>query len=381
MVAWQSSGSPGATTARAESGVATRRQSVSENWWRHVFESVAALAGELRSRLVSSASEVQLVVVHNQKSLDVFLARKSGQFDHVATLPEFLDANFMVELPRKLGRVPADRTVLRIASDRVIRKVVSLPHNALSFLPSIVRNKVESLSPWKSTDMLWGYRLVNGTADADCIAIEIGMTGKEPVNTLTTALKSAGIDAGRIEFGDSASSADSISVLPQASEGPRRSTRKVVVAAIAVGALSLSLGLAGGFNAWRAQQELQSLGGELQKLQKTLDDRSAAGGQVTEVSTALAMAARKQHDTPFILLFKDLTLSIPDGAWLQAIDFAEERLTITGKGGPVSPIITALEKSPLLQDVNFAAATQRQPADNQDNFSISAKLSPIPGGK
>ena len=381
MVALEMARLSGSTDLIMGDGVASTRRSGRDGRLRHVLECVATLVDELRGRFVKSFTEAQLVVVQKQAGVDIFFARKLGKFDHIAALPALPDVNFLTGLSRKLGRVPADKIVLRIASDRVIRKVVSLPPSALSFLPSIVRNKVESLSPWQPADMLWGYRLIDGSAAAGSIAIEIGMTGREPVKTLASALKVAGINVGRVEFGDNASSEGIISVFSAKPERSQREIRKVLMAGIALGTLSVLAGSTGSLLAWTAQKELQSIGGESEKLQAMLDDRSAADDQKTEVSTALALAARKRHDVPFIVLLKDLTLSIPDGTWLQAISFTGRRLTITGKGGPVSSIIATLENSPLLQDVNFAAATQRGPADKQDSFSISADVSSATGDK
>jgi Tfp pilus assembly protein PilN len=372
------SGSPGIVAGDA---IASARRPDKDSRSGQVLECVAALFDELGGLFAGNSKEAQLVVIQKQEDVDIFFAKKPGKFDRIDTLPAIPDANCLTGLSRKLGRVPADKIVLRIASDRAIRKVVSLPSSALSFLPSIVRNKVDSLSPWRSADMLWGYRLIDGSAGDGNIAIEIGMTGREPVKTLASSLKVAGINVGRIEFGDSASSENNISAFSATPERSQRETRKVLLVAIALGALSVLTGLTGVLQTWTTQKELQSISGESEKLQAMMNERSAADGQMTEVSAALALAARKRHDVPFIVLLKELTLSIPDSNWLQAVNFSEERLIISGKGGPVSPIITALENSPLFQDVNFAAATQRSLADKQDSFSISANVSSAIGDK
>ena len=364
---------------RKTDSAAPPRRSEKDGGPGRVLGCVTALVDDLRKLFVNMPAKAQLVVIQRHQDVEIFFARKPGKFERVAVFPTPARANDLAKISRRLGRVPADKTVLRIASDRAIRKVISLPSSALSFLPSIVRNKVESISPWQSADMLWGYRLIDASAASDSIAIEIGMTGSEPVKMLASDLKVAGINVGRIEFGDSADLGDHIAVFSTMTAGSQRKSRSVLVAAGVLGASAIVAGLAGGLQAWTAQRELLSTGSELQKLQVMLDNRSAADGQTTAVSTAVALAARKQEDVPLIVILKELTQSIPDGTWLQSISFSDGRLTINGKGGPVSPIISALENSPFLQDVNFAAATQREAADNQDSFSISANVSPAKG--
>lgn len=355
------------------------RRSEKDGGLGRVLGCVTALVDDLRKLFVNMPTKAQLVVIQKHQDVEIFFARKPGKFERVALFPASARASDLAKISRRLGRVPADKTVLRIASDRAIRKVISLPSSALSFLPSIVRNKVESISPWQSADLLWGYRLIDASAASDSIAIEIGMTGSEPVKMLASDLKVAGINIGRIEFGDSADFGDHIGVFSAMPVGSERKSRSVLVAAGVLGAFAIVTGLTGGLQAWTAQKESRSTGVELQKLQAMLDDRSAADGQTTVVSTAAALAARKQEDVPLIVILKELTQLIPDGTWLQSINFSDGRLTINGKGGPVSQVISALENSPFLQDVNFAAATQRDTVDNQDSFSISATISSAKG--
>jgi hypothetical protein len=362
-------------------GAAARQGKVRSGRLSEALDCVATAAGELRSLFSRGAAETLLAVVQNQADVEIFFARRPGKFDRVAAFPAKPQANDLTALSRKLGRVPASKAVLRVASNRVIRKVVWLPSSALGFLPGIVRNKVEGLAPWQTADMLWGYRLVDGSAAAASIAVEIGMTASEPVEALMSSLKAAGIDAGRIELGDGASSSDRIAVSSTAPEKSRRGTRKVFVVGAVLGALALAAGLTGGVEAWMAQNELRSVGDAVEEMRAMSVARSAAGARDPEFSTALAVAARKQHDVPFIMVLKDLTQAVSDGIWLQSIDFAGGRLTITGKGGPAPPLIAVLENLPQLKDVKFAAATERSPDESQDSFSISATVGRTEGEK
>jgi general secretion pathway protein L len=316
-----------------------------------------------------------LVVVQRQHDVELYFAARPGKFERVGT---FSDGD-LAGIFHRLGPVPAARTVLRIASDRAIRKVISLPPSALDFLSSIVRNKVESLSPWQSSDLLWGYRLVDTNPSTDSINIEIGMTGNDPVRSLVTDLKDAGIEVGCSEFGDNADPDAYISVQAASQSGSEHKSRSILVASIAGALLVMLAAAAGGMQAWRAQDDLSSTELQLQKLQAALDKQTAADGQETPVALAAALAARKQQDVPLIVVLKELTQKIPNGTWLQSVSYSDGRLVINGKGGAASQIVSLLEDSPLLQDVNFAAATQREMGDNQDSFSISATVSSAKG--
>ena len=378
MVTLDTFGFTGSTALAAEDGmVSTKRPH--GNWASRALDCAATFLEEVRGGSKGSFTRAQLIFIQTRDELSVFFAKKPGKYDRIGTLPAMYDARATAALAQKLGRVPGEEIVLRIASDRAIRKVISLPSSALSFLPSIVRNKVESLSPWQSADMLWGYRLVGGSADGQ-IAVEIGMTGKASVTILISSLKASGINVNHIEFGDSIDAEDRINVL-STTDTSQGQSRKLLLSAVALGTFSLLAGLTAAVQAWNAQGELAFLTAQQAKFQAKLDESSAANSQMTEVSTAWALAARKHQSVPLIVLLKELTLSIPNETWLQSIVLSEGHVTITGKGGAVSAIIAKLEKSPLLQNVNFAAATQRNTSDKQDAFSISADVSPVSGEK
>jgi general secretion pathway protein L len=240
---------------------------------------------------------------------------------------------------------------------------------------------VESLSPWQSADLLWGYRLIDSPASGEGLAIEIGMTGNEPVKALVTELKTKGIDVGSIEFSNQVDSAGTIKVYAASQAGPERRSRSILVVAIAGALCAILAGAVGSLQALTAHNDLQSADLQLQKLQAALDRHSTTNDQATPLAVAAALSARKQHDVPLITVLKELTQAIPDGSWLQSLSYSEGQLVINGKGEAASGIIAALEASPLLQDVNFAAATQRNPGDNQDSFSISAIVSSTRGAQ
>ena len=71
---------------------------------------------------------------------------------------------------------------------------------------------------------------------------------------------------------------------------------------------------------------------------------------------------------------------MPDGTWLDSVNYAGDHLTINGRGVEIPRVIEILEKSDTFADVNFSAATQRDANLNADIFAISAAIQ-VPGEK
>ena len=95
----------------------------------------------------------------------------------------------------------------------------------------------------------------------------------------------------------------------------------------------------------------------------------AGSGKVAQAAKA---ADRKRTELPVMVILNTLTAQVPDNAWLDAVDYADGRLTMAGRGVSISGIIANLESSDIFSNVNFAAPTQRDREANADIFSISA---------
>jgi general secretion pathway protein L len=74
------------------------------------------------------------------------------------------------------------------------------------------------------------------------------------------------------------------------------------------------------------------------------------------------------------VILNDLTKLVPDGTWLNTIDYENGQVTISGRGTEIPNVIESLEKSDVFSKVNFASATQRDPNLDVDIFSISASI-------
>ena len=121
--------------------------------------------------------------------------------------------------------------------------------------------------------------------------------------------------------------------------------------------------------------ELKSVEAQAARLSDALNN-SSDGGKATKLSEARKLVERKRADQPVITVLDALTRSIPDGAWLELIEYDDRQVTVLGRGTSVSPIVQALEESAVFSAVNITAATQRDPDANVDSFSISASVEP-----
>jgi general secretion pathway protein L len=72
-------------------------------------------------------------------------------------------------------------------------------------------------------------------------------------------------------------------------------------------------------------------------------------------------------------LLKELTVRIPETAWVNKFSFSGNDLVIAGKAESASKLITILEASPLFSEVNFLSSITKN-RDGKEQFRIGLKL-------
>ena len=279
-----------------------------------------------------------------------------------------------VALVRELPRRARGDATLRLGAGKAVVSRIGLPAAALDVLPAVVRNKVESLAPWPLAEALWGYRVVETPAKGQ-LAVDVGIVSRRTLDTLLGALSAAGLKVSYLEI-DGGIGADPAAAIPVdflAEHRNRRARRSLWMLLGALAAVALAIAAYGLFLAITANEELAAIEARIDTLQQALHGKRAAGGG-PKLAAANQLFDRKRDSRPLVVLLDDLTHLVPDGTWLTALNYDGTRLTITGHGSETPKLVQTLEKSPAFADVNFAAATQRDPDGNGETFSISAAI-------
>ncbi len=280
------------------------------------------------------------------------------------------------------GAIPADLTAklagagrrirLRLGRERAVVKTLSLPEGARDVLAAVIRNKVESLAPWPLEEAIWGYRETAGSQPGH-IGIEIGIASRRTVETLLAALARSGITADRLDIAAAALAEDGIAIDVHGAariERARQWVMRTLAAAAAVAALAGGLGL---YLALSAQAELGAVEQRGEALTRALTG-GAVGGTGDKLAFANSVYERKKTERPLIAILNTLTSVVPDGIFLNGLDYEDNAVTLTGRGNGASEVIGLLEGSDVFAAAAFSSATQRDPNSNAEIFSISATI-------
>jgi hypothetical protein len=130
-----------------------------------------------------------LTVAHEKEGL-VFRRHAAGKNVVLAFVQ---DGAPLPEAVAKAGRDAL--VVLELAPEKVVQGRLSLPPQAREFLPGIVRNQIERLSPWKADQAVYGYEVADSESGLD---VSVSITSRGVVDTARDELSAIGITADRI---------------------------------------------------------------------------------------------------------------------------------------------------------------------------------------
>jgi Tfp pilus assembly protein PilN len=181
-----------------------------------------------------------------------------------------------------------------------------------------------------------------------------------------------GVEIGQVDD-------DGDTVIPIDIHGDRRSKRARRTAGMvfaAVAALALAIAGYGLFLALGSANELAQIE------QRSADVTVALRNNGQDVSTSAKLVeanrlyARKLEHPPMVSVINALSQLLPDPVWLDSVLYTADKITVSGQGRNIPPLVEILEKSAMFRDVNFASATKRNAELNIDEFSLSAAIEP-----
>ncbi|MFM8747891.1 MAG: PilN domain-containing protein [Aestuariivirga sp.] len=338
--------------------------------WRSLRDPVLALAEELALRR-GGADKPPVVFKVRSGGIDLERADASGR--EPAMSASGRPAEAMSAIIQRLGGKPGGDAGIEISADQAVTRQLMLPAESETVLRAITRNKVEGLAPWPLAQCLWGMRVRPAIGESRQVTIDVAIVSRALFEDLAGKLRQAGAsvrtlgvelaDGGRlaIDFGG---------------EDQRRKARmkaaRIAKAAAVVGLAALSYG---GYEVYRSYALLSRLSAETAEAAAAL--RAPAGGGAAEtplVAAANSLREQRLQRPPVVALLNDVSALLPANVYLEALVLNGGKLELKGQGSGIPALIAVLESSPLLKDVNFAAATERDQDSNANAFTLNARF-------
>lgn len=327
--------------------------------WRRDLAS--CLPGRLGEFLAPRDTHLTLILGEDQAML------RQGLEDSGHRLSELDEGSRATLRALVAGRDAEPRSCIELPANWIITRTLFLPGQARKNLRQVIRYEIDRLTPFHPDQVYYDYRLAEDQAKTGRISVELALCRREPLQGWLGRMREAGAPVDRITWPEGWRS---VNLLPEA-ERPKGAGRLLSLGTL-LGFLTLILvaaTLAGPL--WQKTQILSDLNKELANVK----------GRAAEVNTlreavesahkgSVAVLERKSSQAARIDLLRELTDRLPDGTWVENLEFQGNEVQVRGESIQAAALIGLLEQAPSISGVAFRSPVSQVPNTDRERFHI-----------
>jgi general secretion pathway protein L len=308
---------------------------------------------------------------------------KSGPQSNPSPITSFeLDAEssipgILVQQLAEMGR-KADKTILLLASERVLKKIISLPSATQNKLDAVLRFEMDRHTPFATDQVYFDYRLQPGGSAAGRINVELMLVTRAWLDPLLQQLKELGLSPSVVTPVEASAEpgAKRLNLLKGDKDSAKRSNRRLF--RIQKGLVLLLLLVIGvGFVLYERKQRNEALEVQLDEPQRMAQRAQQAREQIKILKETRQFLTRKKAEEPVILyLLEELTRQLPDHTWLSRFEVKQGTVKLQGESRAASDLIGIIEQSEHFHDARFSSPVTINPRTQKERFVIVADIGP-----
>lgn len=329
--------------------------------WRRVL--ATCLPGRMGDALIPRDPHLTLILADGHALLC------QGEGETRRTLADLDAASFQA-----LGALVAGhrdttepRTRLELPSDWIVSRTLYLPSQARKNLRQVIGYEIDRLTPFQLDQVYFDFRLTEDQGKVGRITLELALCRRDPVQDWLGRMREAGAPVDRIVWPQAWPSAN---LLPD-EESPRRLVRllglEILLILLVMGLAAIAL--AGPL--WQRSQILAGLEGELTDLKKSAAEVESLRAAIeTAHQGSVAVLERKSTQATMIDLLRELTVRLPDGTWVENLEFQGQEVQIRGESTQAATLIGLLEQAAPFSGVAFRSPVSQVPNTDRERFHI-----------
>jgi general secretion pathway protein L len=272
--------------------------------------------------------------------------------------------------------------VLR-SEEVLVRTLDPLPPQSRPYLQDIIRHNLETLIPWRLSDVYYGYFVAPAQTNKQQLLVTVVATARSVHSELMSRLNELQARSVRFLYVDPAVATGALAIASD-NPGSDRVRRARLAKWVNIVATAAVLGVAAAtallFLAHRGlEAEHARIDTAISEAQRALDASGGASGSGASAE-AERLVAQKRKAPVLVLALDALSAALPDDTSLTELRIADGRVHITGVSQNVGALIPLLDASHGFADARFFAPTTRLPDGRSDQFHVEFQLLPARKG-
>jgi general secretion pathway protein L len=332
-------------------------------------------AWRARHVLIVARENDRLVVRQAEPNRDVIIGPAESELNFVLAVLS-AGAPVSIDVARAARKA---LVVLELPADAVVTRRITVPAQAREFLPGIVRNQIERLSPWQADQAVYGFDAEVSKADAATLDVRVLVTSRAVVDQARDELAAIDLPLDRIV---ARAEGDNTIVLwsrlaDASPESRERARRRIALGVAASVGVSLALCLWAIASTASIRAESEDAAARAKTLQRRIE-ASRTPQDIASLKPPERAWALKESSPSAVVVLEALSRTLPDAAYLTELHLDSTTLRIIGLAGDAPSLIAPLERSGYLANVHFFAPTTRAPDGSLFRFNIEARVEPRP---
>jgi len=258
--------------------------------------------------------------------------------------------------------------ILELPAGRVLTRRFSLPARVRDNLRQILTYELDRLTPFTAGEVFFDARVLAAMGQGSKIDVELALCPRDQVATWIDHLRAEGFPISKLTW---SGAWDEANLLPPEA----RSRRWRLVSLIPWLLLMLIVALL----AATLMTPLWQGSAYQERITRALRAVTAEAQEVTTVRDALETARRgsvavveRKHQHPRMTdLLLELTQLLPDGTWVQTLNYRDGEVDIRGESTQATALIGLLERGAGISNVTFRSPVMQVASSGSDRFHVA----------
>jgi general secretion pathway protein L len=265
-------------------------------------------------------------------------------------------------------RHPWVETVLELPSDAVLRRQLALPRQVRDQLHSVLGYEIDRLTPFARSEVYFDARVLDDPPGAAKLRVELAVCRRDQARDWLDTLRQAGAPADRLAWAGAWPGAN---LLPAGERPQRRNWGLLINAALGLLAVLLVVLLLIS-PLWQRQQTHQALEDQLRELRARAAEVAQVREELEQARVGSVAVLQRKADAPRMTdLLRELTDLLPDGTWVQTLNYREGEVDIRGESTQATALIALLENGPGISNVTFRSPVMQIASSGTERFHIA----------
>jgi general secretion pathway protein L len=338
-------------------------------WWTG---ELAFLVPTPVKKLLGGASEY-LVLTKDEHGLSA-VHRSSGGEQPLGRFPlDEAGGRLRERLWEERPELAETKVVLRLTEGQALRKTIKLPLAAEENLNQVLAFEMDRLTPFKSTQVYFGARIVARSPATRQITVDLVLTPRDRLDALLDDLAAWGWRPDIVDMADSAAPG-AYNLLPEKyrTAGSRwpRTANAVLAAVIAILIMALAI-----LPIWTARSTATELEEQVRKTGKTAKEVEALRQETeTLLHQTHFLLDRKRSEPVLLDMLEELSRVMPDNTWLNGLQYKDRKIVIQGQSPSASSLIELIEASDYFKNTSFVSPVTKDTASGLERFQIASEV-------